>query len=214
MRRAIGTRRAAGWMVVGAAVVAALLGGGGCLQILGDDGTFVLGGAGGTGGGTTTSGGTGGVGGTSGGTGGMTTTETCTPDEKRVCYSGSPETEGVGNCKAGEQTCAKDGLGWGACQGEVSPKPEVPAVVGDEGCDGYAPGEAIWSAIYGDSGSQAISGVAVDPTTGDVILVGTFESAIKIGNDMFISKGGTDVFLARFDPARRTALGGANRRSR
>ncbi len=81
----------------------------------------------------------------------------------------------------------------------MTPSPEIPAVVGDEGCDG-TPGSDPVRDSYGDSGPQTASGVAVDPSTGDAPLVGTFESAIQIGNDMFISKGGADVFLARFNP--------------
>jgi len=178
MRRAIGTRRAAGLLVVGATVAGGLLGGGGCLQILGDDRTFVLGGAG-AGGGTTTSGGTGGVGGT-GGTGGMMTTDTCTPDEKRACYSGAQGTEGVGNCKAGEQTCEEDGLGWGACQGEVTPTAEDPKVVGDEACDGYASGEEVWSGVYGGLDLQTAFDLAFDPTTDNLLVVGAYDGSLKL----------------------------------
>ncbi len=184
------TRHVARWVVVGA-VASGVAGLGGCLQILGDDGTFIERGTGGGGTGGTT-GGTGGVGATGGGG-----TGTCMPDDKQACYTGPQGTESIGNCKAGEQTCAKDGTGWGDCIGEVIPTAEDPKVVGDEGCDGYAPGEAIWSAIYGDSGAQTATGGVVDPSTGDVFVVGTFESAIKIGADPFISKGGSDVFVAR-----------------
>ncbi|HVY47278.1 MAG TPA: MopE-related protein [Minicystis sp.] len=50
----------------------------------------------------------------------------CTDGDKRSCYSSPPNTIGIGECRAGEQTC-KNGV-WGACAGEVGPK--------DEACDG------------------------------------------------------------------------------
>lgn len=52
------------------------------------------------------------------------------------CYLGAPGTQGVGPCKAGSQTCAMDGLSWGACVGQVLPQPEVCANNIDENCDG------------------------------------------------------------------------------
>jgi len=44
-------------------------------------------------------------------------------DLKRDCYSGAANTEGVGLCKKGEQTCAAGK--WGVCQSEVIPQSEV-----------------------------------------------------------------------------------------
>lgn len=44
----------------------------------------------------------------------------------RYCYSGDPETAGVGRCMIGWQMCAASE--WGECQGEVLPS--------DESCDG------------------------------------------------------------------------------
>jgi hypothetical protein len=109
-----GVRRAGGWLAGGAAMLIAA--GGGCLQILGDDATFVLGtggaggesggaGPGGNGGGTAGSGATGG--------GGTTSTGVCLAGETRSCYSGPDGTEGVGECKAGVETCAEDGSSFG-----------------------------------------------------------------------------------------------------
>ena len=97
------TKRAT--LVVAATAMAACAAGG-CLQILGDDATFVVGtgGAGGsTGtagdGGTGAAGGTGGSGGV-GGTGATTSSSACMPGDTRTCYTGPDGTEGVGECKA------------------------------------------------------------------------------------------------------------------
>src|SRR5262245_48086815 len=131
-----------------AGVVAGVVGmvglGGGCLQILGDDVPFVLGSGAGAAGGSGGAGAAGGV-----GTGGRE----WGPRGRGAGEWGRGGREDVGICKGGMGRCGADGKG-GACAGEVTPQAEDPAVVGDEKCDGYAPGEAIWSKIYGDSGIQ------------------------------------------------------------
>jgi protein-arginine deiminase len=60
----------------------------------------------------------------------------CTPGESISCYSGPPETEGVGVCQAGSMTCLPDGSGFGDCQGDVLPSEERCATEGDDDCDG------------------------------------------------------------------------------
>ena len=57
----------------------------------------------------------------------------------RPCYGGPANTEGVGQCRAGEQICGEPG--WGDCTGEVLPAEEDCAAPGDEDCDGAACGE-------------------------------------------------------------------------
>jgi hypothetical protein len=61
---------------------------------------------------------------------------TCTPGAKQSCYLGAPGTLGKGLCKAGTQTCAADGLSWGACNGQVLPVPEICGNGIDEDCNG------------------------------------------------------------------------------
>lgn len=197
-RRGIG--RAGGWLAGGAAMLVAA--GGGCLQILGDDATFVLGtggaggesggaGPGGNGGGTAGSGATGG--------GGTTSTGACSPGETRSCYSGPDGTEGVGECKAGVETCAGDGSDWGECQGEVTPQPEDPTVAGDEGCDGYLPGEVLCSGVFGGPNEQIVSAIAVDLLTGDVFIAGSFKGSPQFGDSTLVATGFLDVFVAKLD---------------
>ncbi len=48
----------------------------------------------------------------------------CTPGDTQKCYTGKPETAGVGECREGVRVCEKDGQ-WGPCRGEVVPAPEV-----------------------------------------------------------------------------------------
>ncbi|MCA9720472.1 MAG: hypothetical protein KC468_37765, partial [Myxococcales bacterium] len=63
-----------------------------------------------------------------------------------------PETEGVGACASGTQTCEADGMSWGPCEDEVLPAAESCALPGDEDCDGEAlacSGDALWARGYG-----------------------------------------------------------------
>lgn len=174
-------------LVLGATAVG---GAAGCLQILGDEGPFVLG----TGGG-----GTGGAGASGGGTAGSGGAGVCTPDEPRSCYSGPTGTEGVGNCKAGTETCAADGQSWGPCEGEVQPQQEDPLAVGDEACDGYAPGEAIWSKLFGSTGAQRGYWVAASPVAGGIYITGTFNSAFNFGRTELMPSGQEDAFVGKLD---------------
>lgn len=89
----------------------------------------------------------------------------CVPGKMRDCYSGAKDTQGVGACKAGRQTCEAPGK-WGACKGEVLPVKEscLPTAgqALDEDCDGDVdegcdclPGQS--SSCF--SGTLAVAGV-------------------------------------------------------
>lgn len=60
----------------------------------------------------------------------------CQPGEERSCYSGALGTEGQGTCRAGVQICTPDGLGFGACTGEIVPAVEDCSTPEDDDCDG------------------------------------------------------------------------------
>jgi streptogramin lyase len=57
----------------------------------------------------------------------------CDGRENQPCYSGPPQTVGVGICKGGRATC--DGADWGTCAGQVLPEVEVCDGI-DNDCDG------------------------------------------------------------------------------
>ncbi|MGI5830154.1 MAG: choice-of-anchor L domain-containing protein [Bradymonadia bacterium] len=59
----------------------------------------------------------------------------CTPGTQRKCYDFAPETEGVGVCKAGTQTCI-DGYYEFGCKGQVGPQREIPGNRLDDNCNG------------------------------------------------------------------------------
>ncbi len=138
-------------------------------------------------------GGTAGEGGTGGGL-------VCSDGETRACYAGPDGTEGVGLCKAGQEACDPDGGGFGPCEGAVLPDTEDCQLTGDEDCDGVPCSEPIFVQQFGDSASQIGYAVAVDPTTGDVVVVGGFSSAMQIGDTVLTSVGAEDAFVAKLNP--------------
>ena len=54
--------------------------------------------------------------------------------EVRACYTGPPDTIGVGPCRTGTQT--RTAYGWSACEGEVFPITDIADNGIDEDCDG------------------------------------------------------------------------------
>jgi hypothetical protein len=74
--------------------------------------------------------------GSGGGTGGEGGGGLCQPGAVVACYTGTAATLDIGACTGGTAKCNDDGLGFGACIGEVTPRPESCDIPGDEDCDG------------------------------------------------------------------------------
>jgi hypothetical protein len=62
-----------------------------------------------------------------------------------------------------------------------------------------AGGNHVWSQRFGDAQGQFILGVAADAAS-NVYVAGGFTGTINLGKGGMVSAGGTDVFVARFDP--------------
>ncbi|MBT9559971.1 MAG: hypothetical protein IV100_28330 [Myxococcales bacterium] len=62
----------------------------------------------------------------------------CTPGDGEACYTGAAGTESVGVCKPGTMICNADGLGYGACTGDIVPTLEDCTTPADEDCSGAA----------------------------------------------------------------------------
>lgn len=124
----------------------------------------------------------------------------CIPGSVKLCYSGAPNTVGVGVCTEGVLTCATDGLGYGTCAGEVVPGVEDCATPTDEDCDGQTPlCPAFWASLHGSmTGSEFIWGMALD-STGNPVVVGDMEGVVDFGGGPLTSAGSSDVFLAKRD---------------
>jgi hypothetical protein len=130
----------------------------------------------------------------------------CTPGEAADCYDGPQGTEGVGVCKHGTKTCAADGMNWGPCEGEVTPKPENCATSEDEDCDGKAPPcscNFLWNKRFGDDTASKTTfarGVAVD-ASGNIIVAGYFLGSVDFGGGTLVNQGGFDIFVAKLGPS-------------
>ncbi len=114
----------------------------------------------------------------------------CEPGGTRDCYTGAQGTRDVGPCKAGLQTCNAAGDGWGACAGQVTPKPETCDTPVDDDCDGQVneggagclcpPGELV-ACYSGPSGTEGVGacvagsaqcndeGTDLGPCSGEVV---------------------------------------------
>jgi len=131
--------------------------------------------------------------------GGATATMVCMPGETRSCYAGPDGTEGVGACKAGTETCTVDGADWEPCQGQITPQQDDPSAFGDEACDGYWPGETVCAGLFGGAEDQIVSAVAIDASSGAVVVTGAFADNAQFGDDILIGTGFNHVFVAKFN---------------
>lgn len=142
---------------------------------------------------------------TTGGQSGAGGTSSCTPGEKRDCYTGPEGTQAKGICKSGEETCNQTGTGFGPCENETLPGVEDCGTPADEDCDGESPvcsGTVLWAARYGDVESQLAQAVCADPA-GNVILTGSYQGSIDFGAGSLPTVGAPDneTFVAKLDPS-------------
>jgi hypothetical protein len=123
----------------------------------------------------------------------------CVPGAFMLCYSGAPNSAGVGICKEGVLTCNPDGLGYGACMNEVVPGVEDCNTPEDEDCDGQTPlCPALWAHRYGSPAGDFVWSVGVD-SAGNTIAVGDFDGTVDFGGGPLTSTGGFDPFIVKVD---------------
>jgi hypothetical protein len=142
----------------------------------------------------------------------------CVPGATASCYSGPAGTQGVGTCVAGVETCGATST-WGPCIGEVDPAPDVCGGP-DSNCDGKLPPQQCPGDVTAKFPlfSKGVGGgsLAVDPTTGHVILVGLFDQSIDFGMGPLTSPyayAGAAFMLtldSTLTPIAQAVLGGSN----
>jgi hypothetical protein len=169
----------------------------GCAAVLGLD-DFTEGQGTGSGGGTGTTASSSSTGG-EGGMGGMPMP--CTPKATKACYSGAAGTENKGLCRGGIQTCKDDGMGFGACVGEVVPALENCAAPDDEDCNGAAAqctGTLQWGKRFGNAtGDQHAYDVARD-NAGNILFSGSSSGTIDFGGST-LPNTTASAFLVKLD---------------
>jgi hypothetical protein len=65
--------------------------------------------------------------------------------------------------------------------------------------DDKTDGPVQWSVGFGDAAGQYVHGIAVDGS-GNVLLAGSFSGSVDFGGGPLTSAGGSDAFVAKFDP--------------
>ncbi|WP_437690066.1 hypothetical protein [Sorangium sp. So ce176] len=125
----------------------------------------------------------------------------CERGDTRPCYEGASETEGVGLCAPGTQTCGGDGM-WGACEEQALPSEEDCNQRGDEDCDGVGCSDVAWARIFGGGSFQMAMSVAISPRGDRIAMAGVYRDELNFGPDATTAlpeqpRGG--AFLAVFD---------------
>lgn len=122
----------------------------------------------------------------------------CKPGLLEACYNGPASTAGLGLCTAGLRTCDASGTTWRPCEGEVTPQQETCDDDTDEDCDGIVCSALRWGKLFGDANVQSVTSAGTD-ALGNVYLAGTFAGSIAFGEDVLVSAGTADVFIASLD---------------
>ncbi len=113
----------------------------------------------------------------------------CQANEEVSCYEGPANTQAVGICKAGTQTCDIYGSTLTACSGQILPQAEDDCnTPEDENCDGIV--EACPEVVaeeksftsFGSTGNEVIYDSAKD-SEGNFYIVGDFTGTINLGGD-------------------------------
>ncbi|WP_437734892.1 hypothetical protein [Sorangium sp. So ce1335] len=107
-------------------------------------------------------------------------TAPCERGDTRACYEGPGDTEGVGLCAAGTQTCGAEGT-WGACEEQVLPGEEDCDRRGDEDCDGVGCSDVLWARMSSAGADRLATSVAISPKGDRIVMVGFYRGEINFG---------------------------------
>jgi hypothetical protein len=100
----------------------------------------------------------------------------------KPCYTGPANTDGVGTCRQGEQSC-KDGK-FGPCEKQVLPRAEICGNQKDDDCDGAVDDECEW--LSTGSSSSPVSGydIIADSKNSSLYITGYFRDTAQFGQSI------------------------------
>ncbi|MSP24202.1 MAG: hypothetical protein EXR75_03360 [Myxococcales bacterium] len=90
----------------------------------------------------------------------------CVPGNERNCYDGPADTQGIGSCSAGVESCSSDGT-WGPCLGQIVPSEELCVTPGDDDCDGAVNEDGVDCACAPGTNAECYSGPAATKNVGN-----------------------------------------------
>lgn len=126
----------------------------------------------------------------------------CAPGAQSPCYSGPPDTNGVGACTTGVAICEPDGMSFGACAGEVLPSIELCPTIADESCDGDVSCHGLFVGLETLSGDGNEFAEVVVDARGDLAIAASFTNGINLAGRMYGGAGNQDIFVAKLDRTR------------
>ena len=129
----------------------------------------------------------------------------CLPGASASCYDGDDETIGVGGCTPGRTMCLGDR--WGACEGEVAPRPESCDAIDDD-CDGLVD-EGVLSpcggctpgcdgAVWGDVGDPFAPDEGTDVALGPLAELTLARAATLEATTVWIANS-ADATVSKID---------------
>ena len=127
----------------------------------------------------------------------------CTPGVQEICYSGAPDTDGVGPCVSGVRFCSEESE-WGECIGEVTPTVEDCDTAVVESCTlGPTCGDWVQAKTFGGKGDDELTAMTQDPD-GALLLAGFHDEPCDFGGGLlepetWSSPTAPDMFLAKLD---------------
>jgi hypothetical protein len=123
---------------------------------------------------------------------------TCGAGDTTACYSGPPDSMGVGVCQGGTRTCDTTIGKYGSCIGEIVPTPETCDTPADDDCDGSTEcaGLTLWSRRFGDGSSQSPMDLALDASD-NIFITGVYSGSPDFGGGALPATGGQAVFVAK-----------------
>lgn len=125
----------------------------------------------------------------------------CVPGSAASCYSGPANTEGIGICKAGTKLCNPQGTGYGACVGQILPKPvDLCSTPADDDCSG-SPMPCVNDTLWTRTATNSYFGAVAVDSSGRTALASQVSGTTNWGSGPISSINGASALVVMFDAA-------------